>query len=73
MALDPAVALAPALLAPDLLGVIGILVLLVGVPLFVIAVIAVLTGYIQQDAATHLEELEEAGELEEFEPEPDDD
>ncbi|GAB3675544.1 hypothetical protein [Halopiger thermotolerans] len=75
MAFDPVGALAPALLTPDLLGVLGVLALLVGVPLFVVAVIAVLTGYIQQDAAQRLEKLEEAGALEgeEFDLEPDDD
>ncbi|RKD95217.1 hypothetical protein [Halopiger aswanensis] len=70
MAFDPVAALALALLTPNLLGVIGMLVLLVGVPLLVIAVIAVLTGYVEQDAAQFLEKLERE-DVDDFDLEPD--
>ncbi|WP_440764224.1 hypothetical protein [Natronorubrum sp. DTA7] len=47
-----------ALVSTELLTVIGILVLLVGVPLFVVAVIAVFSAYVQYDGERYLEDLD---------------
>ena len=44
---------------PSLLDLAGIVFLLVVVPVFVLAVMAIVTGYIQHDAEEFLEELEE--------------
>ena len=44
---------------PGLLDLAGIVFLLVVVPLFVLAVVAIVTGYIQHDAEQLLEELAE--------------
>ncbi|WP_339102932.1 hypothetical protein [Haloterrigena salinisoli] len=52
--------MALALVSPEFLTAVGLLVVLVGVPLFVLAVIAVVTGYVQYDAERYLEELEAA-------------
>lgn len=48
----------PPLVSTEFLTAIAMLVLLIGVPLFVVAVIAVVTGYIQYDADRLLETLE---------------
>ncbi|WP_247001982.1 hypothetical protein [Halosolutus gelatinilyticus] len=45
--------------SPEFLTAMAVLALLVGVPLFVVLVIAVLTGYVQHDATQFLAELEE--------------
>ena len=50
-----------AFVSADLLSVIAMLVLLIGVPLLVVAVIAVVSGYFQHDADRYLEELEGDG------------
>ena len=50
-----------AFVSADLLSVIAMLVLLIGVPLLVVAVIAVVSGYLQHDADRYLEELEGDG------------
>ena len=47
------------LLGPEAVRILVIVVLLVGVPLFFIGVVAVVTGYIRHDADRFLEELEE--------------
>lgn len=47
-----------ALASPEILTVVAVVALLVGVPLFVIAVVAVYSGYVQHDATRRLEELE---------------
>ncbi|NUB92870.1 hypothetical protein HTZ84_02635 [Haloterrigena sp. SYSU A558-1] len=52
--------MALALVSTEFLTAIGLLVVLVGVPLFVLGVIALVTGYIQYDAERYLEELEAA-------------
>ncbi|QSW99537.1 hypothetical protein [Haloterrigena alkaliphila] len=52
--------MALALVSSEFLIAIGLLVLLVGVPLFVVAVLAVVSAYIQYDAERYLEELEGA-------------
>ncbi|WP_408958068.1 hypothetical protein [Natrinema sp. 74] len=52
--------MALALVSTEFLTAVGLLVVLVGVPLFVLAVIAVVTGYIQHDTEQYLEELETA-------------
>lgn len=46
-----------AFVSTDLLAVIAMLLLLVGVPVFVIGVIAVTTAYFEYDAERYLEEL----------------
>ena len=46
-------------LGPDLIPILAVLVLLVGVPVFVVVVLAVVSGYIQHDAEQRLAELEE--------------
>ncbi|WP_436344595.1 hypothetical protein [Natronorubrum sp. FCH18a] len=46
-----------ALVSAELLAVMAVLVLLVGVPLFVVAVIAVFSAYVQYDGERRLEEL----------------
>ncbi|ELY51174.1 hypothetical protein [Natronolimnohabitans innermongolicus] len=51
-----------ALVSAELLTVIAMLALLIGVPLFVVAVIAVVSAYLQYDAEQYLEELEAKGE-----------
>ncbi|MDQ2049573.1 hypothetical protein RBH26_03665 [Natronolimnohabitans sp. A-GB9] len=43
---------------PDVITAVAMLVLLVGVPLFVVAVIAVASAYLQYDAERYLEDLE---------------
>lgn len=48
-----------ALLSPDLLSILAVLVLLVGVPVFVVGVLAVVAGYIQHDAEQRLAVLSE--------------
>ena len=48
----------PGLLGAETVRILVILVLLVGVPLFFLAIVAVVTGYIQHDADQFLEELE---------------
>ena len=50
--------MALALVSTEFLTAMGLLVVLVGVPLFVLGVIALVTGYIQYDAERYLEELE---------------
>ncbi|ELZ17720.1 MULTISPECIES: hypothetical protein [Haloterrigena] len=52
--------MALALVSTEFLTAMGLLVVLVGVPLFVLGVIALVTGYIQYDAERYLEELEAA-------------
>ncbi|WP_137288680.1 hypothetical protein [Natronorubrum halophilum] len=47
-----------ALVSTEFLIVIAMIALLVGMPLFVIAVTAIVTGYIQYDAEQRLEEFE---------------
>ncbi|SIR62383.1 hypothetical protein [Natronorubrum thiooxidans] len=47
-----------ALVSTEFLTAMAIVVVLIGVPLFVIAVIAVVTGYLQHDAEQYLEDLE---------------
>lgn len=47
------------LLGPEAVRILVIIVLLVGVPLFFLAIVAVVTGYIRHDADRFLEELEE--------------
>ncbi|APX96640.1 hypothetical protein [Natronorubrum daqingense] len=59
--------MALAVLSSEALSLVSMLVLLVGVPLFVVAVIAVASGYIRFDAERHLEELEEGEGGESFE------
>lgn len=49
----------PALVGPDLLTILALLVLLVGVPVFVVVVLAVVSGYIRYDAEQRLAALEE--------------
>ncbi|SEH15719.1 hypothetical protein SAMN04487967_2209 [Natronorubrum sediminis] len=51
--------MALAVLSTEALSLVSIFVLLIGVPLFVVAVIAVASGYIRFDAERRLEELEE--------------
>ncbi|MFC4438718.1 MULTISPECIES: hypothetical protein [Natrialbaceae] len=48
-----------ALLSPDLLSILAALVLLVVVPVFVVLVLAVVSGYIQHDAEQRLAVLSE--------------
>ncbi|MXV60662.1 hypothetical protein GS429_00965 [Natronorubrum sp. JWXQ-INN-674] len=48
-----------ALVSPEFLTAVVMIVLLIGMPLFVIAVTAVVSAYIQYDAEQRLEELEE--------------
>ncbi|ADB61484.1 hypothetical protein Htur_2607 [Haloterrigena turkmenica DSM 5511] len=52
--------MALALVSTEFLTAMGLMVVLVGVPLFVLGVIALVTGYIQYDAERYLEELESA-------------
>jgi hypothetical protein len=47
------------LVGPELVSVIAVLVLLFGVPVLVIAVLAVVSGYIQYDAERRVEALED--------------
>lgn len=47
-----------ALVSAEFLTAIAMIILLIGVPLFVIAIIAVVTGYLQHDAEQYLDELE---------------
>ncbi|ELY48344.1 hypothetical protein [Natronorubrum sulfidifaciens] len=47
-----------ALVSAEFLTAIAMILLLIGVPLFVIAIIAVVTGYLQYDAEQYLEDLE---------------
>jgi hypothetical protein len=47
------------LVGPELVSVIAVLVLLFGVPVLVIAVLAVVSGYIQYDAERRIEALED--------------
>ena len=49
----------PGLLGAETVRILVVLVLLVGVPLFFLAIVAVVTGYIQHDADQFLEELED--------------
>ena len=49
-----------ALVSGEFLIAMALLAVLVGVPLFVLAVIALVTGYLQYDAERYLEELEAA-------------
>lgn len=49
-----------ALVGPDLLSVLAVVALLLGVPVFVVVVLAVVSGYIQHDAERRLAELEDA-------------
>ena len=56
---------------PGLLDLAGIVFLLVVVPLFVLAVVAIVTGYIQHDAEQLLEELAEEENATESAPDED--
>ncbi len=56
---------------PGLLDLAGIVFLLVVVPLFVLAVVAIVTGYIQHDAEQLLEELAEEENATESAPDQD--
>ena len=47
-----------ALVSAEFLTAIAMIILLIGVPLLVIAIIAVVTGYLQYDAEQYLEDLE---------------
>ena len=55
-----AVSVTFALVSAEVLGAIAMVALLVGVPLFVVAVLAVVSAYIQYDADRYLEELADA-------------
>ncbi|TYL39228.1 hypothetical protein CV102_08050 [Natronococcus pandeyae] len=48
-----------ALVGPNLLTILAMLVLLIGVPVFVVVVLAVVSGYIRYDAEQRLAALEE--------------
>ncbi|QFU81216.1 hypothetical protein [Natronorubrum aibiense] len=48
----------PTLVSAEFLTAIALLIVLIGVPLFALAVIAVVTGYIQHDADAFLEDIE---------------
>lgn len=50
-----------AVLSTEALSLVSMFVLLIGVPLFVVAVIAIASGYIRFDAERRLEELEDEG------------
>jgi hypothetical protein len=58
------------LVGPDLFSAIAVLVLLFGVPVFVVAVLAITSGYIRYDAERRIEAFEAEAESEEVDPKP---